>query len=52
MASTTAEVIMYFGNDDAEFVRAVNYIRFSEAPELTAPEIIDILEGGDAEDDY
>lgn len=44
MASTTAEVILYFGNDDAEFVNAVNRLRFSEEPELTTQEIIKILE--------
>ena len=45
MASTTAEVMLYFGNDTEEFVRAVNFIRFSSDPELTAEEIIKILEG-------
>jgi hypothetical protein len=44
MASTTAEVLLYFGNDDREFAKAVDYIRFSEEPELSTQEIIKILE--------
>lgn len=44
MASTTAEVLLYFGNDTEEFARAVNFIRFSGDPELTTEEIITILE--------
>lgn len=49
MASTTAEVMLYFGEDSQEFANAVNYIRFSVEPEMSAQEIINILEGGNAE---
>jgi hypothetical protein len=43
MASTTAEVMLYFGTDDKDFQRTVNEIRFSDDPSLDAREIIELL---------
>lgn len=43
MASTTAEVLLYFGEDGKEFQEAVNKLRFIIEPELSTREIINIL---------
>lgn len=43
MASTTAEVLLYYGTDDDNFKATVDYLRFSRSPEMTAREIIDII---------
>lgn len=43
MASTTAEVLLYFGEDRPGFVEAVNKLRFIIEPELSTREIINIL---------
>ncbi len=43
MASTTAEVLLYFGTDDTEFEDAVDKIRFSQEPPMEAREIIDLI---------
>jgi hypothetical protein len=43
MASTTAEVLLYYGVDDEKFAEAVNAIRFSSEPPLETREIINII---------
>jgi hypothetical protein len=43
MASTTAEVLLYFGTDDPEFTETVNKIRFSVDPPYETRAIIDII---------
>jgi hypothetical protein len=43
MASTTAEVLLYYGVDDEKFAEAVNAIRFSSEPPLETREIIDLV---------
>lgn len=43
MASTTAEVMLYFGCDDPEFRKTVDTLRFVTTPQMTAREIIDLL---------
>lgn len=43
MASTTAEVMLYYSTDDIDFERAVNALRFSNYPELTTREIIKLI---------
>jgi hypothetical protein len=43
MASTTAEVLLYYGVDDEGFENSVNAIRFSQNPPLEVREIIDII---------
>lgn len=44
MASTTAEVLLYFGSDDPKFVKAVDALRFSAEPPLETAEIVKILQ--------
>lgn len=44
MASTTAEVLLYFGNDGPKFQAAVDRLRFLIDPELTFREIVEILD--------
>jgi len=43
MASTTTEVLRYFGTDDTDFEDAVNAIRFSREPPMETREIIDLI---------
>lgn len=43
MASTTAEVQLYFGTDDPEFRKAVNALRFDGVIERSTREIIDLI---------
>lgn len=43
MASTTAEVMLYYGIDTPEFEKSVNSIRFSKDPELSFREIVKII---------
>ena len=43
MASTTAEVLLYFGEDGYRFKQAVDKLRFSLDPELSTREIIDLI---------
>lgn len=43
MASTTAEVMLYFGEDGKGFEKAVNALRFSAEPPLETDEIIAII---------
>jgi len=43
MASTTAEVLLYFGEDGREFKQAVDKLRFAADPEMSTREIIDII---------
>lgn len=43
MASTTAEVLLYFGTEDPEFRKAVDTLRFITTPQMTAREIIDLI---------
>lgn len=43
MASTTAEVMLYFGSDDPKLQAAITQLRFIAPVELTTREIIDIL---------
>lgn len=43
MASTTAEVLLYFGVSGYRFNEAVNKLRFTTDPEMNFDEIISIL---------
>lgn len=43
MASTTAEVLLYFGTDDPEFRKAVDTIRFITTPQMETREIINLI---------
>lgn len=43
MASTTAEVALYFGEDDPKFLEAVDRLRFAADPPLEFEEIRQIL---------
>jgi hypothetical protein len=43
MASTTAEVQLYFQCDDPKFVETVNRLRFDGVIERTTREIIDLI---------
>lgn len=43
MASTTAEVLLYFGESGYRFNEAVNKLRFTTDPEMNFDEIISIL---------
>jgi hypothetical protein len=43
MASTTAEVALYFGEDDPDFLEAVDRLRFTANPSLGFEEIRKIL---------
>ena len=43
MASTTAEVLLYFGTDSEEFKAAVDKLRFSQDPPLETREIINLI---------
>ena len=43
MASTTAEVMLYFQCDDSEFRKTIDTLRFITTPQMTTREIIDLL---------
>lgn len=43
MASTTAEVQLYFQCDDPEFRKTIDTLRFITTPQMTSREIIDLL---------
>lgn len=43
MASTTAEVLLYFGTDEPKFKEAVDKIRFLSDPPLETREIINLI---------
>lgn len=43
MASTTAEVLLYFGSREPDFRKTVDTLRFVTTPQMTAKEIIDLL---------
>lgn len=43
MASTTAEVLLYFGTDDPEFRKVVDTLRFITTPQMDTREIIELL---------
>lgn len=43
MASTTAEVLLYFGTDEPKFKEAVTRLRFLIEPEMTTRELIELI---------
>ena len=43
MASTTAEVMLYFGTDDPAFRKTIDTLRFITTPQMDTREIIELL---------